>query len=133
MKDSEAQNAKFEKTFPKFPHQKKWEFSDPNTHLHKVYIPPAYMTQAGVTYTGMTTSSPKQSPDQTPTNQIKALKSTQQSSPDYQRIRKLKEEVRTSPKGIRNLNEARIQLIMTAKDKRDERRSEIFKPTSKSH
>lgn len=53
MLESEAQKAKFAKDFPIYPNHKKYEPADNHQNLHKIFVPPAYLTQAGQTYTGM--------------------------------------------------------------------------------
>lgn len=52
MEDSAKQQADFERTYPIHPHLKKWEAGDNSSHLHKIYVPPAYLTQPGINYTG---------------------------------------------------------------------------------
>jgi len=49
MEDSEAQRIKFEKSFPQFPQNKKHEQGENHTHLHRIYIPPAYLEKTCTT------------------------------------------------------------------------------------
>lgn len=50
--DSEEQRLREDKAWPTNPTLKKYEPADLDSHLHRIYVPPAYMTQAGATYTG---------------------------------------------------------------------------------
>jgi len=52
MIGSEAQKAKFEKSFPTHPHQTLYRPGENHTHLHKAFAPPGYMTCSNMSYTG---------------------------------------------------------------------------------
>lgn len=62
MLESEAQKAKFERSFPTYPHLKKYEVGENHQQLHKVHVPPAYLTQAGMKYNGEPFSPPNTMP-----------------------------------------------------------------------
>jgi hypothetical protein len=53
MVESAAQKAKFDRTFPIHPQHKKYEPGDNHAHRHFVHVPPAYLIEAGMTYTGV--------------------------------------------------------------------------------
>jgi hypothetical protein len=94
--------------------------------MHKVFIPPAYLTQAGATYTGAPKTERHISTAASPANTRGRFRI--EASPTEDSLRTLKQQIITSPSGIKNLNDSRVSYLVQAKTQRDQRRSEIFKP-----
>lgn len=83
--------------------------ADNHQSLHKIYVPPAYMTQAGQTYIG-----------------ARAPESTKKpTDPKNERYQQIRHSIQSSPTGIKNLTDLRVSYIADAKTKREERKQAV--------
>jgi len=74
--------------------------------------------QAGATYTGAPLSPQRMIQTNSPLNESRLPTAAQ----------KLRILTQQSPKGIKDMSDSRVHFILKAKERREDRRSEVFKP-----